>query len=119
LKKQISGGHNDDNFTSVLNGAGGTIVSRAEIAPGIYQLEYQLPGAAKSYPKTVYDPKVYSDAKMTSMANTAANKALTQYQLTGNTLQRVVVDGIEFSVPVRIQNGQPFVPTAYPVGVKK
>ncbi len=119
LKKQISGGHNSDNFMSALNNAGGTVTSKVEIAPGIYQLEYQLPGAAKAYPKTVYDPNLYSDATMADMANMAANKGLIQYQLTGNTLQKVVVNGVEFTVPVRVQNGQPYVPTAYPVGVKK
>jgi hypothetical protein len=44
---------------------------------------------------------------------------LVDYQLTGNASQKVVVNGIEFSVPVRVQNGQPYVPTAYPIGVKK
>jgi filamentous hemagglutinin len=119
LKKQISGGHNVDNFMSTVNAAGGTITARVEVAPGIYQLEYQLPGAAKAYPKTVYDPKIFPDAVMADMANTAASKALIQYQLTGITSQKVVVNGVEFTVPVRIQNGQPYVPTAYPVGVRK
>ena len=119
LKNQISGGHNSNNFAAALTDAGGKVTSRIEIAPGIYQLEYQLPGAAKSYPKTVYDPTMYSDATMADMANTAANKALIQYKITGNTSQKVVINGIEFSTPVRIQNGQPYVPTAYPIGVKK
>lgn len=38
---------------SALNNAGGTVTSKVEIAPGIYQLEYQLPGGVKAYPKTV------------------------------------------------------------------
>jgi filamentous hemagglutinin len=53
------------------------------------------------------------------MANTAAGKALYQYQLNGNLSQAVTVDGVNFSVPIRIQNDQPYVPTAYPVGVAK
>ncbi|MDR2155129.1 MAG: CdiA family toxin C-terminal domain-containing protein, partial [Burkholderiaceae bacterium] len=115
--KQISGGHDLNNFTTALNDAGGSIVSKIETAPGIYEVKYQLPNAAKLAVKTIYDPAVYPN--MLDMANTAASKALYQYQSTGNISQVVVVDGVNFSVPIRIQNGQPYVPTAYPVGVEK
>ena len=119
LNNQISGGHNADNFFLALKKAEGFAKQKIEISPGIYKIEYQLPGSEKTYIKTIYDPAVYSDVSMTEMTNIAANKALIQYQITGNTAQKIVINGIEFSVPVRIKNGQPFVPTAFPIGVKK
>jgi filamentous hemagglutinin len=87
------------------------------LATGIYQLEYQLPGATKAYPKTVYDPSLYPN--MDELANFAANKGLVQYQMTGDLLNVVVVDGIKFTVPIKIKNGIPYVPTVFPTGVVK
>jgi filamentous hemagglutinin len=115
--KQISGGHEIDNFTTALNDAGGKVLSRAEKAPGIYEIEYQLPGATKSATKTVYDPALYP--KMTEMANTVANKGLMQYQQTGDLSSTVVVEGIKFTVPIKIQKGTPYVPTVIPTGLAK
>jgi filamentous hemagglutinin len=92
---------------------------KIELASGIYQLEYQLPGATKAYPKTVYDTNVYSGSKVADIANSAVNKALIQYCLTRNSSQRVFVNDIEFSVSIRVQGGLLYVPTAYPLEVKK
>ncbi|WP_254699954.1 CdiA family toxin C-terminal domain-containing protein [Trinickia violacea] len=115
--KQISGGHDMNNFVSALNDAGGTILSQTENAPGIYEVQYQLPNATKPATKTIFDPSVYPN--MADMASTAAGKALMQYQMTGSTVQTVVVDGVQFSVPIKMQNGVPYVPTAFPIGVSK
>jgi filamentous hemagglutinin len=118
LGKQISGGHDLTNFNSALDDAGGTILSKTEEGPGIYKIQYQLPGAKRPSIKTVYDASMYPD--MPSMANTAAGKAMIQYQLTGAAEQTVVVNGIEFFVPIQVKLGKPpSVPTAYPLrGVK-
>jgi hypothetical protein len=56
---------------------------------------------------------------MGDMASTTASKALVQYQLTGQTGQTAVVNGVKFSVPIRVENGQPFVPTVFPITVCK
>jgi hypothetical protein len=56
---------------------------------------------------------------MPQMAMLAAHKALIQFQVNGSALQMVNVNGIRFSVPIRMQNETAFVPTAYPVGVAK
>lgn len=90
------------------------MVSKVETSPGIYEVQYQLPGAKKPATKTIYNSSVYPD--MPNMASQAANKALTQYQLTGNTSQTVIVNGVEFAVPIRVTPGvPPSVPTAYPI----
>lgn len=115
--RQISGGHEIDNFITTLNDLGGTVRSRVEKAPGIYEIEYQLPGAQKVATKTVYEPKMYP--RMTEIANTAASKGLINYQQTGDLSSSVIVEGIKFTVPIRIQNGVPYVPTVIPTGVSK
>nr|WP_260406922.1 DUF637 domain-containing protein [Pseudomonas cichorii] len=114
--KQISGGHDLENFMQALTEHSGTS-SRFEVAPGIYKVEYRLPNATKDAVKTVYDPKVYPD--MVNMANEAAHKALIQYQLTGGSVQEVVVGKVRFQVPINIRGEQVYVPTAFPIGVVK
>lgn len=112
--KQISGGHDMNEFNMLLNKAGGTLVSKVETGPGIFEIQYQLPNAARPSTKTVYDPYMYPD--MPSMANLAANKALIQFQLTGIAEQNVIVNGVEFFVPIRTTPGKPVsIPTAYPL----
>ncbi|MCK9697470.1 CdiA family toxin C-terminal domain-containing protein [Pseudomonas syringae] len=115
--KQISGGHDMENFMKELTESSGSISSKVEVAPGIYRVEYQLPKSTRDAVKTVYDPKVYPD--MPNMANEAAYKALLQYQLTGNTLQEVVVGKVRFQVPVNIRDEQMYVPTAFLIGIVK
>lgn len=90
------------------------MLSKVEKGPGIYEVQYQLPNATKPAIKTIYDPSMYPE--MANMASTAANKALVQYQITGVAEQKVVVNGIEFFVPIRVTAGKPpSVPTAYPI----
>jgi Bacterial EndoU nuclease len=121
----VSGGHNMDNFNATIQQSGGTELSRSEIAPGIYQIEYQLPGG-KVQPKTVYDPAKYSDVQMSDMASEAASKGLIRYQLTGIDEQFVKVGDVTFRVPIAIPGknfsptnpAKPYVPTAYPVAPK-
>jgi filamentous hemagglutinin len=125
-KATISGGHNMSNFDDALNSAGGKINSSTEVAPGIYDIKYQLPNG-KEQTKTVYGPAKYSDQQMTNMASEAAAKGLMQYQLTGNPRQFVTVGEVTFFVPIRIPGknftpdnpAQPYVPTAYPTDPAK
>ncbi|WP_285427915.1 filamentous hemagglutinin N-terminal domain-containing protein [Pseudomonas sp. lyk4-R2A-8] len=116
--KQISGGHNLENFMQALKDASGTISGKPlEVAPGIYKVEYKLPNATKDAVKTVYDPKVYPE--MSDMASDAARRALIQYQATGERLQEVIVGKLRFQVPINIKDGEMYVPTAFPIGVVK
>jgi filamentous hemagglutinin len=115
--KQISGGHNMVEFNKTLEDAGGTIIYKKEVANGIFEIQYQLPNGSKVATKTVYDPEIYTN--MPEMATMAANKALIQYQLTGKLAQKVTIDGIQFDVPIKIQNGVPYIATVFPIGVEK
>jgi hypothetical protein len=57
---------------------------------------------------------------MDSMANLAATRTLMQYQITGVAEQKIVVDGVEFFIPIKTISGKPLtVPTAYPIGASK
>ncbi len=113
--KVISGGHNSDNFYEILNANGGKVVGQpTQISEGIIEVKYQLPNG-KIQPKTIYDPKVYSDAQMANMANQAAAKAIVNYGASGKTQQNVVINGITFRVPIDTRSGVPQVPTSFPI----
>ncbi|WP_217900186.1 hemagglutinin repeat-containing protein [Noviherbaspirillum humi] len=116
--KVISGGHNMDNFDALVKRTGAQILKRDELAPGIYQVEYQLPGG-KVQPKTVYDPAVYSDAKMADMASEAASRAIVQWGINKNPIQNVEVGGVTFRVPISIKSGNASIPTAFPIDPKR
>jgi filamentous hemagglutinin len=121
LPSSINGGHNMDNFNQTLQANGGQVVgSPKEVAPGIYQVEYRLPGTAqnKVETKTIYDPAKYTDVQMASMANEAVGRAIYQWNAGGGTSRKefVTVNGIKFEVPIGSYRGQVYVPTAYPSG---
>lgn len=124
--RQISGGHNESNFMAALNDAKGAVDGKTEIAPGVTEVQYKLPG--KEYPngfptKTVYDPKVYSDTKIADMAQEAASKGMLKYMQGGyrpGDVLDIPVNGINFQVPIKDLNKTPggsaslYVPSVYP-----
>jgi filamentous hemagglutinin len=117
-EKQISGGHDINEFNTLLNKAGGTVISKIETGPGIYEIQYQLPNANRSAIKTVFDPVMYPS--MNNMINTVANRALLEYQRTGNTAPVIQLNGINFDVRIAVRPGEPpSVRTAFPVGSAK
>ena len=116
--KQISGGHDIYEFNMLLNKAGGTVISKVETGPGIYEIYYQLPIANKPSVKTVFDPVQYPD--MDNMANIAANRGLLEYQRTGNAAPIIQVNGVNFDIRIAVRPGEPpSVRTAFPVGSAK
>ena len=114
-QKVISGGHNSDNFYDVLNSNGGKVIGNpTQVSKGIMDIKYQLPNG-RIETKTVYDPKVYSDKQMATMANEAASKAIVNYGINGNKIQHVIVNGITFRVPISSYKGTNYVPSAFPI----
>ncbi|MDO7467526.1 VENN motif pre-toxin domain-containing protein [Acinetobacter baumannii] len=114
----ISGGHNVDNFYEILNANNGKVVGEPiQISKGITDIKYQLPNG-RVETKTVYDPKVYSDAQMATMANQAAAKAIRNYGVTGETKQVVTINGITFRVPISSYKGKVYIPSAFPINPK-
>lgn len=114
-QKIISGGHNANNFYDILKANGGKVIGQpTTISKGITDLKYQLPnGRIES--KTVYDPKVYSDTQMATMANQAAAVAIRNFGVNGVTKQTITINGIAFRVPIASHKGKLYVPTAFPV----
>jgi filamentous hemagglutinin len=118
----ISGGHNMDNFNQALQANGGQVIGTPkEVASGIYQVEYRLPGTVgKNEFKTVYDTAKYSDQQMASMANEAVSRGIYQWNKSGMgkvpDVQFVDVGGIRFEVPISSFKGKVYIPTAFPSG---
>ena len=118
----ISGGHNMDNFNQALQANGGKVIgTQKEVASGIYQVEYRLPGTVgKNEFKTVYDPAKYSDQQMASMANEAVGRGIYQWNKSGMDkvpdVQFVDVGGVRFEVPISSFKGKVYAPTAFPSG---
>lgn len=83
-------------------------MSKVEIAPGVTEVTYRLPG--KNYldsngierlpTKTVYDPNIYSDARIADMAHDAAARGMMQYRIDGILDQYIKINGINFYVPI-------------------
>ena len=120
---EIAGGHNMDNFNQTLQANGGQVIGLPkEVAPGIYQVEYRLPGTrqGETKTKTVYDPAMYTDTQMATMANDAVGRAIYQWNKEGTgkvpDVQFVTVNGVKFEVPISSYKGSIYVPTAFPSG---
>lgn len=93
---------------------GKVIGNPTQVSKGITDIKYQLPNG-RVETKTVYDPKVYSDKQMATMANEAASKAIVNYGVNGNKIQHVIVNGITFRVPISSYKGTNYVPSAFPI----
>lgn len=93
--KGIGGAHNLDEFNAAASAENIRITNRTPhpSQAGIEKIEYQIPALdaagnptggykAKVFEKTVYDPKVISDADMLRLGQEAANEALSRGALT-------------------------------------
>jgi len=109
-----------DVFEQALHEVGG-IMEKIEISPGIYQINYRLDKYASGpmQTKTVYDPKIWSDAKMADMATEAAHRGALKFMVDGNVNQYIEISGVRFHVPIKIEEATGRVigvRTSYPVG---
>lgn len=111
-KSGISGTHNLDAFSQAASSNGVKILSETPTSvSGITTIRYQIPAydragnvvgyKDKVFPKTVYDPKVFSDQKILDLGQQAAvggykdalSKGLSQYDATaGGVTFRVYLD---------------------------
>ena len=115
-KRGISGAHNRDSFMNTLTQHNGIIVREETISHGITRIFYKHPKfdgrgnqiGFKEYrdPKTVYDPKIYSDKDMLEWGQKAAAKGY--YQYTRNKAKKQYSEyynGIKFRVYVDTNTG--------------
>ncbi|WP_457349464.1 hypothetical protein [Roseateles sp. P5_D6] len=130
IPRGISGGHNEVNFLQAMRDGGGAVSQVDELAIGIRQYQYSMPGSNNTLTKTVYDPLVHSDAHMSALANDAGQRAAYLYSqgvpptVPNSNTYLIEAGGIKWEVPVgnfktEIGNGwgkasNPYVPTAYP-----
>ncbi|WP_167509622.1 VENN motif pre-toxin domain-containing protein [Actinobacillus vicugnae] len=85
-KKGVIGVHNRDNFYDVLSQNGGRVIREdASETKGISRITYEIPRLGRdgkpdgtykeiNSPKTVYDPKIYSDEKILEWGQDAATR---------------------------------------------
>ena len=115
-KRGISGAHNRDSFMNTLTQHNGIIVREETVSHGITRIFYKHPKfdgrgnqiGFKEYrdPKTVYDPKIYSDKDMLEWGQKAAAKGY--YQYTRNKAKKQYSEyynGIKFRVYVDTNTG--------------
>ena len=103
----IKGAHNRDAFLAELNRRGGRVESETPTAAhGISQIKYEVPRVDRTgkithykvmdYPKTVYDPKVFSAREMLEMAQKAAAQGYTKNRMAVRIEYTEVVNEIAF-----------------------
>ena len=134
-KVGVSGAHNLKVFEDLSKTEGVIINSRTKISEGIWRYEYQIPAMDPRKPgtithyksqqtKTVYDPNVYSDAKILSMAQRAAqqnfqtNKQVYINSLNGGPIKNQYsnnIEGVNFQVYLgRDTHGNVYVTNVHP-----
>jgi filamentous hemagglutinin len=133
-KTHVLGAHNMDEMYSLVKTEGIHIGTKTKIGKGIYELEYWIPKKAGNgplagqvvsyskaqYPKTVYDPKIYSNERMLEMAqNAASTKYVEKAKIFESNPARnqylATYDGVNFQVYLaKDKHGNTYVSNAHP-----
>jgi len=105
--RSISGSHNMESFNAASKATGILELSRIEVAPGIYQVEYRVPKrnsaneiipgeykSGKPHKKTIYDDNVHSDADIAAKS-AEAGRNLTFEEGNRNS-NPITIDGLQF-----------------------
>jgi hypothetical protein len=117
----LHGTHNVDNAVAELKGRGLSYRVEPTGTKGISELKYDVvksDGTVKTYSKTVYDPKIYSDAKMLDLAQAAGEKGYAAFK--NNPSGPATFDIVEGGVNMRVYinktpEGVPFVGNVHPI----
>ena len=114
-KSGVSGAHNKDSFMNTLTQHNGRIIQEETISRGITRITYEYPKSdgrgnpigfkQAPSPKTVYDPKVYSDKDMLEWGQKAAAKGYYKYTNQGKDRYSEYFNGIKFRVYVDKNTG--------------
>jgi hypothetical protein len=117
----LYGTHNLDNATAALDALGLPYVVKPTPTQGIFEVEYQYvnpnTGKVGSDIKTVYDPKVYSDATMLSYSVEAGKLGWQQFITNPQPrTYEVSYKGVNFKVYINFdKNGTPTVGNVHPI----
>ncbi|WJY13392.1 VENN motif pre-toxin domain-containing protein [Pectobacteriaceae bacterium CE90] len=115
-KKGISGAHNADEFYAAAKEYNVNIVSETPTeTKGITQIIYQVPSydragkvtgyKAAELPKTIYDPKVFSDQKMLELGQEAAANGYEAAMKQGQQAYDAQAGGVTFRVYIDKNTG--------------
>lgn len=110
--KGLIGTHNTDAFYQAVDEYGLKILETTEISPGISEIKYTYPTFVRDGsidrdaageiiynnipPKTIYDPKIYSDAKILELGQEAATKGYADAVKNNLTQYNAQAGGVKF-----------------------
>ncbi len=115
-KTGIKGAHNADEFYIAANQYHVKIISEIPgSVKGITQITYQIPAydragkvigyKAAELPKTIYDPKVFTDQKMLDLGQRASAIGYKEAMVSKNGTANAIVEGITFRIYVDKNTG--------------
>ncbi|HDL7824942.1 TPA: contact-dependent inhibition toxin CdiA [Yersinia enterocolitica] len=115
-KTGIKGAHNADEFYTAANQHHVKIISATPgSVKGITQITYQIPAydragkvigyKAAELPKTIYDPKVFTDQKMLDLGQRASAIGYKDAMISKNGTANAIVEGITFRIYVDKNTG--------------
>lgn len=115
-KTGIKGAHNADEFYASVTKNGVKIVSSTPSdVNGITQVKYQIPAydragnvvgyKATEYPKTIYDPKKFSDQKILDLGQQAASNGYTDARSKGLMQYDSTAEGVTFRIYIDQETG--------------
>ncbi|QBH95497.1 hypothetical protein EKN56_03185 [Limnobaculum zhutongyuii] len=110
-KTGIKGAHNADSFYAAASQYNVKIISEIPgNVKGITQVTYQIPAydragniigyKAAELPKTIYDPKVFTDQKMLDLGKRASAIGYKNAMASSNGTANVIVEGVTFRIYV-------------------
>jgi hypothetical protein len=117
----LHGTHNLDNALAALDSKNAQYSLKPTSTNGISELSYKYYDAGKgtyvSGAKTVYDPKVYSDEAMLTMAQDAGRQGFEQYLKDPAPRYDVSQNGLNFRVNINFDanTGAPYVGNVHPI----
>ncbi|HDL6958345.1 TPA: contact-dependent inhibition toxin CdiA [Yersinia enterocolitica] len=115
-KTGIKGAHNADEFYIAANQHHVKIISEIPgSVKGITQITYQIPAydragkvigyKAAELPKTIYDPKIFTDQKMLDLGQRASAIGYKEAMISKNGTANAIVEGITFRIYVDKNTG--------------
>ncbi|EKN5985703.1 heme utilization protein, partial [Yersinia enterocolitica] len=115
-KTGIKGAHNADEFYIAANQHHVKIISETPgSVKGITQITYQIPAydragkvigyKAAELPKTIYDPKIFTDQKMLDLGQRASAIGYKEAMISKNGTANAIVEGITFRIYVDKNTG--------------
>jgi hypothetical protein len=120
--QKLHGTHNADNAIAELQGRGIPYRVEPTSTPGISELKYDVTrpdGSVVTNSKTIYDPAVFSDARMLELAQRAGERAFVEFMkdpANASNFYDFVEDGVKLRAYInKLPDGTPYVGNVHPI----